>query len=727
MKNYILFAALFIGFSASAQTDILDARTNYDLDEEVTITGIVTSGEEFGSVRYIQDATAGMAIYPGTNWDGFDEPAVGDEIVVTGILTEFSGLLEVGPDLSEVTIVSSMNTLPAPQIIAADAMAESDEGELVQIENCFFQEAGSAFGSNSTHSFEANGVAGILYIRTSNPLGGTTIPFGDITITGIVSQFSNSGTGGYQLLPRGADDLFQTSALNLSSPVAQINVTTASFDLEWSTDAPGNSMVIWGTSADNLDNSTDVSESVTAHSIELTGLQPATVYWCQVSSTDGDNTALSPVIPFVTRSNSSGVMKAYFTGSVDTSVATDEDAITLVSSTNDTLAAYILQAENTLDMAIYNLNDAVIESAINQAYDNGVQIRYIAQGTNANIGVGSFNSGIPVLYREDDLGSGMHNKFLIIDADDTDKATVITGSTNLTQGNLTSDFNNMLIFQEQSLARGYEIEFEEMWGSDGAMFDEDNAKFGAAKTNNTPKQYYSGDALVEVYFSPSDNTTGAIINTIGTTQYEMNFCLLAFTKDDIGEAVIEVQEGFNSFARGIIEQIGSQGSEYEVLLDAGVDVQSHQGISGDLHHKYGIVDPNNADSDPTVITGSHNWSASAENFNDENTVFVHDARIANLYFQEFTARFGGFVAVDEKTEEIKLQVYPNPANDHTFVVLDNTTLWNVQMIDAQGRLISQESNMQGLLRIDLSHLPNGYYSIIATSTDKQLTQKLIVR
>jgi phosphatidylserine/phosphatidylglycerophosphate/cardiolipin synthase-like enzyme len=726
MKNFLLFAALFIGFGACAQMDILDARTNYDIDEEVTVTGIVTSGDEFGSVRYLQDATAGIAIYPGTNWDGFDEPMPGDEIVVTGVLSEFSGLLEVGPDLSEVTIVSSMNDLPTPQIIAADAMAESDEGELVTVENCFFAEAGSVFGSNSTHSFVANGLTGILYIRSSNPLGGTTIPFGDITLTGVVSQFSNTGTDGYQLLPRGASDLFQTSTLNLSSPVDQVNVTTTSFDLEWATDAPGNSMVNWGLTADNLDNSAEVAGAVTSHTIELTGLEPATVYWCQVSSTDGDNTALSTVIPFITRSNSSGEMKVYFTGSVDTSVATDEDAISLGSNTNDTFAELILQAQNTLDIAAYNIDDPTIENAINTAYDNGVQIRYIAQGTNANFGIDAFNSGIPVLYREDDLGSGMHNKFIIIDADDADNAMVITGSTNLTPGNLTTDFNNIITFQEQSIARGFELEFEEMWGSTGAMFDEDNAKFGAAKTNNTPKNYFSGDAPVEVYFSPSDNTTSAIINAIATTQYEMDFCVLAFTRDDIAEAVITVQEGFSSFARGIIEQVSTQGSEYEILLDNGVDVQSHQGVSGDLHHKYGIVDPENDDSDPTVITGSHNWSSSAENFNDENTVFVHDARVANLYFQEFTARFGNFVNVEEN-EALTMDVYPNPANDYAMVALDASSQWNLQLIDAQGRLISQEFNMQGLLRIDLSHLPNGYYSIIATSANEQLTQKLIVR
>ena len=38
------------------------------------------------------------------------------------------------------------------------------------------------------------------------------------------------------------------------------------------------------------------------------------------------------------------------------------------------------------------------------------------------------------------------------------------------------------------------------------------------------------------------------------------------------------------------------------------------------------------------MTGSHNWSNSAENSNDENTLVVQDTRVANLYLQEFAAR-----------------------------------------------------------------------------------------
>ncbi len=57
-----------------------------------------------------------------------------------------------------------------------------------------------------------------------------------------------------------------------------------------------------------------------------------------------------------------------------------------------------------------------------------------------------------------------------------------------------------------------------------------------------------------------------------------------------------------------------------------------------LHHKYMILDANSA-SDPMVVTGSMNWSANGDDTNDENTLIIHDAAIANQFYQEFAARY----------------------------------------------------------------------------------------
>jgi phosphatidylserine/phosphatidylglycerophosphate/cardiolipin synthase-like enzyme len=74
------------------------------------------------------------------------------------------------------------------------------------------------------------------------------------------------------------------------------------------------------------------------------------------------------------------------------------------------------------------------------------------------------------------------------------------------------------------------------------------------------------------------------------------------------------------------------------MQDNGVDVIDHS-PSSQLHHKYAIIDAEYVDSDPVVITGSHNWTWSANNINDESTLFIHDSDIAKLYSAEFNSRY----------------------------------------------------------------------------------------
>ena len=82
----VLFSV--IGFS---QTDIANARSQA-LGSSVTVTGIVTNGDELGPIRYIQDATGGLALYDPTP---LSNTIRGDEITVTGVLVDYNGLLEM--------------------------------------------------------------------------------------------------------------------------------------------------------------------------------------------------------------------------------------------------------------------------------------------------------------------------------------------------------------------------------------------------------------------------------------------------------------------------------------------------------------------------------------------------------------------------------------------------------------------------------------------------------
>lgn len=720
MNRILLFVLCLASASfAVSQTDIAAARNN-PVGTTVTVTGVVTNGSEFGSIRYIQDETAGIALYPGGDWGTWPTPMPGDEVTMTAQLSEYNGLLEVGPDgVTQVTVNSTGNALPEAQWVTPSQLNESLEGELVLIENAMFTNGGQVISGNATYSFTANGQDGIIYVRNSNPLVGTILSAGAVNLYGIVSQFSFTGVGGYQLLPRGPEDVVATSPINIASQVRQENLQTTSFDLVWTTDVAGTSEVAYGLTPD-LGTHVALATATTSHLVTLEDLTPGTIYYAQCFSVLGEDTTFSAIRPYATVSESAGWIRAYFTTNVAPEVATIETAVALGAATNDTIASYILSAQHTLDIAAYNINNSVIVDAINQAYANGIQIRYIAEGSNANIGIDNFNAGIPVHFRTDGLGSGMHNKFIIGDAEYTDRAFVLTGSTNFTTENLTTDPNNLVILQDESLAKAYTLEFEEMWGGSGVQPNAATSRFGASKSLNTPTKFLVGGTPVELYFSPTDGTTQAIRQSILTTDYDFSFALLSFTRDDLAQAIIEVGSSIFVNPVGLIEDANVTGSEFQILLDEGIEVYSHVGVSGQLHHKYAIVDQSQPLSDPQVITGSHNWSNTAETTNDENTLIIHDARIANLFYQEFVGLLesvGVFIGVEDVVSgERALNVFPNPAQDRLTLAWD--AHWEgeereVRCWDARGVCVHQFLSSQSVEVLDVSGWARGMYWITA--------------
>lgn len=697
----------------------------------VTVTGTVTNGTEMGSsVRYIQDSQAGIAIYPGLDWASWPSaPLRGDLVTVSGVITEFNGLLEIGPTLTAVTVNSSNNTLPSNQLVTPSMIAEEYEGELVMVENVVFDLAGSVISGNSTYTYTANGQSGVIYIRAGSILVGTNLPASAITLVGIVSQFDATAPfdAGYQILPRDENDFILPPGVAIIGPVTQTNITTTSFDLNWTTNNTGDSQVNYGLTP-SLGQTVYVNESVTNHVVTIPGLQPGTIYYASVTSTNPDGSSTSSVRPYATKSLSSGEIRAYFNRQVDNSYATFENAVSLGGASNDTIAAYILRAQQSLDIAIYNFTDDVtIANAINNRYNAGVQIRIVADGSTAQLGLSLLNANIPIVERINTSGTGiMHNKFMIVDADSAANSWVFTGSMNWTDNNMYNDFNNIIIFQDQSIARGYRLEFEEMWGGSGAQPGNPNGVFGPSKTNNTPLQYVMGpnDIKVESYFSPTDNANGAIIKTMQTTDVNLDYAILAFTRTDIADAIIAEDDLFLVLVRGMMEQVSDPSSEFAYLQAAGQDIRSHEGISYDLHHKYCIVDHSTLDSDPTVLTGSHNWSSAAQTTNDENTVVVHDARIANLFLQEFMATWGLVGVEDEANND--MSVYPNPASYNLWVgvpVQSGKAILNI--FNAQGQLVHTENLNAGMNSVSLPSLAVGTY-VCKVSNDTNLWTKTII-
>ncbi|MCB0772692.1 MAG: T9SS type A sorting domain-containing protein, partial [Flavobacteriales bacterium] len=144
---------------------------------------------------------------------------------------------------------------------------------------------------------------------------------------------------------------------------------------------------------------------------------------------------------------------------------------------------------------------------------------------------------------------------------------------------------------------------------------------------------------------------------------------------------------------------------------------------GLLHHKYAILDQGTLTTDPRVATGSHNWTASAETVNDENTLIIHDARVANLFFQEWSARHSDVAAIGEEAPAEALAAWPIPADRLLHLRPSGLGPALITVHDATGREVYRmETN--GLATICTGDWPAGVY-VVSAVQDGMRSQRTV--
>lgn len=138
-----------------------------------------------------------------------------------------------------------------------------------------------------------------------------------------------------------------------------------------------------------------------------------------------------------------------------------------------------------------------------------------------------------------------------------------------------------------------------------------------------------GGEVIGVCFSALMDCSSTIKHWIGRANKSIHVMVYSFTLDEIAEALIAARErGVD--VKVVIERENAygRGSEYQRLLSAGIDVRLDSNPYL-MHHKVMIVDGR------IVVTGSYNWSWSAENRNDENLIVIMDEDIAREFEEEF--------------------------------------------------------------------------------------------
>lgn len=699
-----------VSINAFAQLKTISEARALGAGATVTIKGLVMNASELGKIRYITDGTACVPLFDsGTQ---LQNVTLNDSLQVTGTLVDYFGLLEMNPLTSVIKLNSNNAEAQPTDLPPADAFAEANEACLVRISNVKFTDPGF-FATNNTNYSVTDGDGNYYQVRitaTTN-IAGTPIPTEYINITGLMSEYSTT----YQLLPRTLSDFdFLGNPPIFSSIPYQTDITTTSFKVNFKTLENGNTAVKYGLTPDLELGTVSLPDLVQDHAITLNNLQAGNIYYVQAYSVSSSNdTSKAGIQRMATQSLSTGNIKVYFNRSVDNSVSDGVDAISLGQHFDDTLKAYIHRAKHSIDISIYSIDfsNGILDS-LKAANQRGVITRYIFDSGVEQNAIdflpGNFKSQRPTA-----LNGIMHNKFIIIDAlsSDPNDDIVITGSTNFTDNQLKKDANNLIIFQDQTLAKAYTIEFEEML----------NGKFSYEKEDNTPKEFVIGGKRVELYFSPTDFVNPTIKRCIGSANNDLSFALLSFTRTDIAYA-IENAENAGVQARGIMDSNANTDEEvvYNILIDDMPNTLLIDKNDYIFHHKYLIADESNPNSDPLILTGSHNWSTSAQSRNDENTVVVHDATIANLYFQEFNQRFKDIATgVSNYTNNVppnQILVYPNPSTGS--IILQNNTLLQTAnqpqitatIFDIHGKTVtSQTLQNQAKNTININYLDAGIY------------------
>ena len=173
------------------------------------------------------------------------------------------------------------------------------------------------------------------------------------------------------------------------------------------------------------------------------------------------------------------------------------------------------------------------------------------------------------------------------------------------------------------LAAVYTTEFTEMW----------NGSFQGTKTDNTAHLFNYNGIRLESYFSPTDLVAFEVWDELAQADETIHFAMFFWTDALLTNRVIERLEDGVAVS-GMFDQLGeangSSGDEAMCAAGARIGIESS---AGKLHDKFAIIDVNG--SDPTVVLGSYNWTASGSYSNDENPLIIHDAVLAQAYYAEW--------------------------------------------------------------------------------------------
>jgi phosphatidylserine/phosphatidylglycerophosphate/cardiolipin synthase-like enzyme len=143
----------------------------------------------------------------------------------------------------------------------------------------------------------------------------------------------------------------------------------------------------------------------------------------------------------------------------------------------------------------------------------------------------------------------------------------------------------------------------------------------------------SAAADVDVYFSPNGGATDAVVREVNNAQHEILIQAYSFTSAPIASALVAAKNRGIKVEALLDKTNVKQGYSVVTFLEnAGIPVYIDDQVKI-AHSKIMIID------DAEVITGSFNFTKSAEYHNTENLLILkNDSRLISQFIANYTRR-----------------------------------------------------------------------------------------
>ncbi|RLD65357.1 MAG: hypothetical protein DRI95_08895 [Bacteroidetes bacterium] len=132
-----------------------------------------------------------------------------------------------------------------------------------------------------------------------------------------------------------------------------------------------------------------------------------------------------------------------------------------------------------------------------------------------------------------------------------------------------------------------------------------------------------------VCFSPHNKCSETIKDFLDKAKNSIQICVFTISDNSITKQIVQCFErGVNIKIITDNDKQYDRGSDISYLAGKGIDIKVDM-TRHHMHHKFAIVD-NNA-----LLTGSYNWTRSAEKYNQENLIITNNSEFIRIFKNEF--------------------------------------------------------------------------------------------